>query len=314
VSNEVVPAKELDVPAWLSEMIEAGQQSNASSLVSTVSSVPRISLKGLKFRFIENGEEVRREGDKVHLVILGVQPENNMAKTYYEGEYSGENEPPTCSSWDGIRPDAWVNSKQSDLCVTCKWNKWGSAVSRSGGKAKKCRDSKRLMVVDPRDVENGTIYILNVTVASLKNLSAFGKTLASRNIPMEVVIVTVTMDGQADIPILNFTPAGVMKQEQAMMALARGKKREWNEGQIGQDAETTAALENKGSTDAPWEEPKPNTTPVPVQQKADPVQQQAKPVQTPAKPAVTQQAKPTTQAAPATSGGDDDIESLLSKW
>ena len=301
MSNEVAPQnQELQIPDWLSDMIEAGNaKSNASTLVSTISSVPRISLRGQKFRFIENGEEVRREADKVHLVILGVQPENGMAKTYYEGDYSGENEPPTCSSWDGIKPDDWVATKQSDLCATCQWNKWGSAKSRSGGKAKKCRDSKRLMVVDPRDVSNGTVYILNVTVASLKNLSTFGKALASKNIPMEAVITTVIMEEGADIPILHFNPAGIMKKDSALAAIARGQKREWNSGLLEDRREASAALEDR-TGDQQAAKAQTATAPATV---ATP-----KAIQEPAKPVETAAPKQTSAT------GDEDLDALLSKW
>jgi len=290
--------KSLDMPEWLISLVEGGQvQSNAEQLISSISSVPRISLKGQKFRFIENGEEVKKESDKIHVVILGVQPEHGMAKTYYEKPYSGENEPPTCSSWDGIRPDSWITTPQSDLCATCKWNKWGSAVSKSGGKAKKCRDSKILMVVDPRDIENGTIYLLNVTVASLKNLSNFGKTLARHKppIPLESVITTITMDEDSDTPLLHFHPAGILKQESGMKAIERARKKEWNEELLLEHRrEAIAALESPESVvgNADQESAPFDTKPVKIEEK-------------PAEQLKTEE---------TTATGDEDIDALLSKW
>jgi len=219
-------AKEIVIPEYLKGLVdEASIQSE--HLISTADSVPRISLKGRKFRFIIDGEEVDKVNDKTHVVILGVQPERAMAKTFYAGKYNPDSsDPPDCSSTDGIKPDVWISDPQNAKCMGCPQSMWGSAESMSGGKAKACRDSKRLMVVRANDI-GGTMYILNVTISSLKNLSAYGKILVENSVPMAAAITTLIMDDDSDFPKLVFEFMGILKEKPGTAAMARSAKREW---------------------------------------------------------------------------------------
>jgi hypothetical protein len=223
--------KELVVPDWLKAKIDQGEvRADADKVISAVESVPRISLKSRRFNFIENGEVVIKTADPIHVVIVGVQPEHGMAKTYYEGSYEpGDSSPPDCSSFDGVRPDNWITSPISETCHSCSMNKWGSAKAMSGGKAKACRDSKRLIVVNAKNIQKGTEFTLNVTVASLKNLSNYGKELAKKGIPLEAVITTISIDEDADWAMLHFNSAGVLNEEQGTLALKRASERAWED-------------------------------------------------------------------------------------
>ena len=234
--------KELVVPDWLKAKIESGEaKADADKVVSTVESVPRISLKSRRFNFIENGEVVMKTADPIHVVIVGVQPEHGMAKTFYEGAYEpGDSSPPDCSSYDGIRPDSWISNPQSENCATCPNNKWGSAKSMSGGKAKACRDSKRLIVINGKNVKDGTAFMLNVTVASLKNLSDYGKQLAKQGLPLEAIMTTVGIDEDSDFSKLTFAAAGVLNESQGVIALQRSAERAW--------ASDTPAIEHQTSS------------------------------------------------------------------
>lgn len=219
-------AKDIKIPDYLKGLVDQTQM-QSEYLISSADSVPRISLRGGKFRFIEDGEEVERVSDEIHLIILGVQPERAMAKTFYLGKYSRDDTaPPDCSSSNGITPDPWVSNRQSEKCMGCPQNVWGSAVSMSGGKAKACRDSKRLMVVKATGI-SGVIYILNVTISSLKNLSAYGKILVENSVPMAAAITTVSFDGDSDFPKIQFEFMGCLKEKLGVKALARSGKREW---------------------------------------------------------------------------------------
>jgi hypothetical protein len=237
--------KELALPDWLKAKIDQGEVSaDADKVVSAVESVPRISLKSRRFNFVENGEVVMKTADPIHVVIVGVQPEHGMAKTFYEGAYEpGDSSPPDCSSFDGVRPDSWITSPQSETCASCPQNKWGSAKSMSGGKAKACRDSKRLMVVNAKNIEKGTVFTLNVTVASLKNLSNYGKDLAKKGIPLEAVITTISIDEDADWAMLHFDAAGVLNEAQGTVAIQRAASKEWEDGmQLEHHSESVGAL------------------------------------------------------------------------
>ena len=250
--------KELTVPDWLKAKIEEGViRADASKVITTIDSVPRISLKARKFNFIEGGEVTHKENDRIHVVIVGVQPENGMAKTFYHGKYEpGDTSPPDCSSFDGVRPDSWISVPVSENCAICPNNKWGSAVSMSGGKAKACRDSKRLIVVNAKNIKEGTAFVLNVTVASLKNLSNYGKELAKQGVPLESVITTVSIDEDSDFSMLEFTAAGVLKETEGMLAIGRANEKAWESG-----IDTTPAITDQSSSAPPQPEAAPAAPP-----------------------------------------------------
>jgi hypothetical protein len=220
-------AKEIVVPDYLKDLVDESQV-QSEFLISSAESVPRISLKGGRFRLIEDGEVIEKINDEMHIVILGVQPERAMAKTYYKGKYNpDDSSPPDCSSNNGVTPDMWVSNPQNDKCQGCEQNAWGSAVALSGGKAKACRDSKRLMVVKAQDIM-GIIYILNVTVSSLKNLSAYGKLLVQHSVPMAAAITTISFDDDSDFPKLEFEFMGCLKEKHGTKALVRSGEKEWD--------------------------------------------------------------------------------------
>lgn len=213
---------------------------DAASMASASNSVPRISLRGREFRFIENGEEVLKLRDSVDVIMMGVEPGPNlMIKTYYAGAYtSGAKEPPTCASDDGIAPSPWVQSKQADLCKNCKWNAFGSAVSPSGKATKKCRDSKRVWLkLADTNVVNGqplklpplaerTLYGMNVTVASLKAFSEHGRALAAMGQGPAVCVTKVIMLDM-EYPQVDFEIKAWLSAEQAPLSLKIASERPW---------------------------------------------------------------------------------------
>lgn len=221
-------SEKIKLPAYLQKLIDSqGTGTDGDQLVSATTSVPRISCKGRQFRFIEEGEEVKKTSEPIQVVILGAQPEHGMAKTYYKGKYNpNDSGPPACSSENGIRPDSWVSEPQSNSCSTCEQNKWGSATSMAGKKAKACRDSKRLWVVEPDKIKEGKMYILNATISSLRALSEYGKLLISNQLPMAAVITTVSM-ADSDFPQMEFELAGVLNEKEGTLALARSAEKSW---------------------------------------------------------------------------------------
>jgi hypothetical protein len=193
-------------------------------------SLPRISIRGRQFRFIENGEEIAKQTDPINVVILGVVPENGMCRTFYiDGYQPGSTDPPDCSSWYGIKPDPWCNSPQSEICAKCPQAVWGSAVSMSGKKAKACKDSKRLMLINANDIKNtkSNIYIFNVTIASLKALSSYGRFLISNNLPMAAVITQIEFV-DSEFPQVRFEFKGILSETLGLRMLERSSKKEWD--------------------------------------------------------------------------------------
>lgn len=231
----VAAATGLVVPDYLKAMSGANNASRGSvdSLASAAMSIPRVSMRGKKFRFIEGGEEVFAVNDAVRIIIFGAEPETNrFIKTYYESAYGGANtnNPPTCASDDGIRPSGWIQTPQHSNCAECPKNRFGSATSRAGKPSKACRDSKRLWVAREEDFlkdDKAQQYALQVPVTSLKALAEFGRTMKQMNVPISAVIVQVTMDDDSEFPLISFKEVGFLPQEKGLAAIAVSEKAAW---------------------------------------------------------------------------------------
>ena len=221
VSKEETKNQALTVPDYLK-----GVQSNADEMVSGVGvSVPRIYLKGRRFKYINGEEEIKADGPE-EVIILGVEPRDGLSKTWYEKAYNpSTNDPPDCSSWDGIRPDSWVNKPQCKLCALCPQAQWGSATSMAGKKAKACKESKRLIVVRNGDID-GVQYVLTVTISSLKALGVYGKWLAQNQLPFSAVVTEMDF-AESDFPELTFEFKRFLDEEDGVKCIAIAEERPW---------------------------------------------------------------------------------------
>lgn len=222
-------SNELQIPEYLKGLAPAASQDLNAAIASSIS-VPRLSLRGKVFRFIENGEEIKKSNTPVDVIILGVEPEaGRMIKTYYEKGYQpGNTDPPDCASHDGLRPSPWVNKPQAEFCQACKWNAFGSATSPNGKPTKKCRDAKQLWLLrtdDPQGLE-GVQYGLNVSVSSLKAFSEYGRKLQANGLQFSMVITKLTF-ADSEFPQLEFEVAGFVSEAQIQATLKLTQSRPW---------------------------------------------------------------------------------------
>lgn len=222
-------SKQIAIPEHLKKFISSpAVTSDADAMASASISIPRISLRGRKFRLIEGGEEIRKPSEELFGVILAVEPGAGlMAKTYYKDAYqSGDSKPPDCSSSNGIAPDTWISSPVSDKCSGCPMNAWGSAKTRSGGKGKACKDSKRLWIAEPNNL-GGTVYVMGVPVTSLKAMSEYGAMLKANGVPAASVITRLTM-ADTEFPELIFEFVGVLEEQALQVAMERHENKNWD--------------------------------------------------------------------------------------
>ena len=208
--TNIVPLN-IQVPAHLAGRI--GQPSALGvALAGGIAgeSLPRISIKGSRFRIVDQGVETVMPNTELEVVIVGANPQ--LSKTYYAKEYDANAEPsgPDCSSLNGVSPDLDAPLKQSDLCATCPMNAWGSKKSDKGKDLKACADSKRLAVV-PAGQADGTVYLLSVTASALKGLNAYYKQLGQHGIVPEVVKTKISFDTNASFPKLTFSYGGFVE-------------------------------------------------------------------------------------------------------
>ena len=249
-------SNELAIPDYLKDMMATTDAPQTNDMVSGSVSTPRISLKGKIFRFKEDGDEIEKIKEDLDVIVVGVLPLHGTSKTFYAGEYNPEsNDPPDCSSMDGVNPDGWVSSPVNNICATCPNNKFGSAISMSGKKSKACRDSRRLYVVKAQDMkeqEEPKVWLLNVTVSSLKPLNVYSKELAKSGITTPSVVVTrLNFDDDADFPMLTFKALGTLNEPMAKISLKIAADSEWDMPQsavsaaIGNDKQAMPAIEDK---------------------------------------------------------------------
>lgn len=264
MTNEVANQQH-EIPDWLKAQQNEAPNQDMEALTGLNNKLPRISLRGRKIRLIVEGEEIRKPRDEQEVVILGVEPEKGkMVKTYYANGYtSGDSTPPTCSSADGVRPDAWIQNPEHSNCAQCPKNAFGSATSQKGKPAKACKDSKRLWVAVPETDQaakdlglgvGGVVFNLGVPVTSLNNLGEYGKMLTKNGYPLSAVKTKLTLE-DSEFPILQFEMAGFLDQQNGMLAIQRNIEKDWKIGMSSGPALTDESKPKAGliSQQAPTE-------------------------------------------------------------
>jgi len=211
------------ISAKVKAMLAASQVTTTEEMEGTSGGVSRITLRKSKFTLKHDGEENVLKDPHLDVVILSISPKIGFTHTYYEAGYTpGAAEAPDCSSLNGTHPDRGVGQPQSDLCRKCPQQVWGSAKSMSGGKAKACKDSKHLYVklAEELDDDAAPIYLLNVTIMSLRAFGAYGKALHKDGITTPVIVITrLEFDDAADVPVLTFENLGLLDDDSCELAI-----------------------------------------------------------------------------------------------
>lgn len=218
-----LPAKvNANLPAHLRNVLT---QNVAAELTAGVQSgFPVLSYRGKVWRIRKGGEEtnyVDAEGDAmqaVELVLLKSNPQ--PSKIYYEDAYEeGSTSTPTCWSADGIKPDPGVKVPQNKSCASCKMNEWGSKITPTGSKTKKCADARRIAVVFRHDLEthgaDAPKYLMRIPPASLNPLKDYAeKVLQPKGIPYFAVVTRIGFDANVAYPKLTFKAKAFLNEEE----------------------------------------------------------------------------------------------------
>jgi hypothetical protein len=210
------------VPDYLKDY----QSDTGSDLVTQMESYPRISIRGKQFRFKKEGEEKALDlGVNIEVVILAADPPGKLcAKSWFEKAYDPDSDdPPDCSSSNGVAPDSWVVDPACSNCAQCPNNAWGTATDQQGNptKGKACNDVKRLIVILPQAI-NGDPWIFQVPPSSLKALSKYGRELEKHNLGVETIATRIFFV-DSEFPQVDFAPSGYLQQELGQVAIARSK-------------------------------------------------------------------------------------------
>lgn len=205
--------EQMQVPAHIAARIEARKAgtANMSAIAEALSgfaSPPRISIRGSKYRLIENGIETV-VGAELDVVIVGANP--HTSKVFFAGAYDPSADVrPDCSSADGKTPDANIDAPVCASCHQCPNNVLGSKITEQGSKSKLCNDVRYLAVVPAADPSK--VYSLNVSVMAMKPLRTYVQELGNYNIMPEEVVTSLGFDDDASYPLVTFSKGNFLPE------------------------------------------------------------------------------------------------------
>ena len=125
--------------------------------------------------------ELPGEGDEPDIVksISCVILHQHPANVYYAEAFHGGNQPPECSSVDGLMG----NGTPGGECARCPYNQFGSA-----GNGKACKNRRVLYVLREGEV---LPLILNLPVGSIKEFTNYVKRLLTRGRKLNQVVTKI---------------------------------------------------------------------------------------------------------------------------
>ena len=214
----------LQVPAHIAKRIAerqaAGKKTALTEAFNSASQFPypRISIRGSKFRLVEDGVETT-VGVSLDVVIAAANPKTS--KVYFSKAFNPNDMDvmPDCQSSDGVKPDAVISSPVCETCALCPNNVLGSKINPgTGEKSKLCGDVRYLAVVPAADPSK--IYSLSVPVSGMKALREHVKFLGNYGTSPEETVTTLSFDDEASYPKLIFTHKGFIP-EKALNAIDR---------------------------------------------------------------------------------------------
>ena len=281
--------------------------------------MPRISIRGGRFRLIEGGEQVSvSKSDTMNVMVLDAA---TISRTYYEGAYDPENPaPPTCWSQDSQvpSPDVPEDQRKAARCADCPMNIKGSGQ----GQSRACRFAQRLALMLEGDHEK--VYQMQIPATSIfgeangmdMGMQAYVKFLSARKAPIQAVMTEMRFDEDSETPKLFFKPARALTEDEVQVVLEKRGSPEVEEaltltvsqadgvqakrdGDVGDDEVDIA--DPKGEKAKPKPKPKPKP-------KAEPEDEE--PVEEPKKSAK----KTTKPAEPDEEPSDDKLADILSEW
>lgn len=143
--------------------------------------------------------------------IVGVIVDQHAVNAYWAVKYSGQNNPPDCSSMDG--KEGVTSDGVKKPCNSCPYNEWGSDED---GRGKACKNMRRIYILP-----EGEMFPLLLTLppTSLKNFSNYlakriiGKGRRSYNVLTKVSLKKAVSGGGITYSQASFALAGVLSDE-----------------------------------------------------------------------------------------------------
>jgi hypothetical protein len=213
MSNELITMINAGLPAHLREL--AGDN---AGFVTVVESVPKLSIRGGKFR-LKVGDKENVNSGPLDVIILACWPETSInAKAYYKSTFiEGSEASPDCKSCNGIAPDKDSPYPQHPTCVGCPQNAWGS--KSAGSDAKACSDHKIIYVTLPGRIDS-KLLMISLPITSVKNLSAYATELSAHKLPVSALVTELSFEDSTTHPQLNFKAKRFLEVDEVPLVIA----------------------------------------------------------------------------------------------
>ena len=150
---------------------------NSDAIVSLAEELDSIDFKFPTISTPTAGSTLFTLQDEEVKEIYGIIVDHHRVNTFWNSEYSGNSDLPSCLSRDGIQ------SVDGKICNDCENNKFGSAKT---GKGKACRNYRRVYIM--HDSENIIPSLITLPPTSLKTFSDYILKLATKNLKLHEVI------------------------------------------------------------------------------------------------------------------------------
>lgn len=115
--------------------------------------------------------------------LTGIILMQKQGRAYWPSEYTGQNDPPACSSKDLIMGEG----DPGGSCATCPYSKWGSSL-KEGSEAQACKQIGILFLLQPGEV---LPTVIPVPPTSLQPVKQFMLKLASKGIKYNHCIMSL---------------------------------------------------------------------------------------------------------------------------
>lgn len=268
--------------------------------------MPRISIRGGRFRQILGGEQVQVRSDDLPVVILDA---GKVSRTFYAGSYDPENPtPPKCWSSDSQKPDASVpeDQRQASACAQCPQNIKGSGQ----GQSRACRFGQRLAIAVEGDME--TVYQLQIPATSIfgeavgndMGLQAYSKLLSAHKTPPIAVVTELKFDENSETPKLFFRPMRPLNEAEMKAALALRKHPDVEKALTLTVSQADGVQKSAPQVEAPEKEAPKATNNVLANAPAEEPEVVEEPVK----------AKTTKSEEKAVADGNAELDSIIDDW
>ncbi len=194
-------------PPSLDNAFNMAMQEEMDGLPTTFTRIKMPGGGGLSFEIPGDNPDMPEVVQK----LVGVIVDHHPVNAYWEGEYSGQGNPPDCSSMDGkvgITKDG-----QQRPCNSCPLNAWGSDKE---GRGKACKNMHRIYIL-----QDGELFPLLFTLppSSIKNFADYiakrvlAKKRRSYEVVTQITLKRAVSGGGKPYSQAVFSVAGVLHQD-----------------------------------------------------------------------------------------------------